>query len=120
MTVEVTGQAFANGGGGGAGCPSTAGVDASGAHGADGARSDHVAAQGGVSSGWGEGAGGAGGTGTSLPGPGSKPINELACAGGGGGSTGFLQIYTSAGGSPRLTPSAASPAFQPNRTVETR
>jgi hypothetical protein len=44
----------------------------------------------------------------------------MAGAGGGGGSVGFLQIYTPTGTTPTVTPSHVSPAFQPNGIAETR
>lgn len=116
MAVSVTGQMYANGGGGGAGSS----IDMiTAASGEDGTRSDTVSARGGGSEN-GEGAGGAGGRAGADPGPGKKPITSGFGAGAGGGSTGFFQTYTPAGVTPTLTPVAASPAFQPNRTVEMR
>jgi hypothetical protein len=117
MRVTVTGYVFANGGGGGAGKPS---LGMQGRDGADGIRSDAEPAQGGASQNDGEGAGGNGGTGSSPPGPGNRRTSSIAGAGAGGGSTGFFQTYTPAGITPTLTPVAASPPFQPNRTVEMR
>ncbi|HSK04128.1 MAG TPA: hypothetical protein VK932_22900 [Kofleriaceae bacterium] len=114
MMVVVTGAVFANGGGGGAG---TAGSE--GQPGADGTRSSAESAPGGARQS-NEGAGGAGGREGADPKPGRKPLNGYASAGAGGGSTGFFQTYTPAGVMPMLTPAAASPPFQPNRTVETR
>lgn len=115
MAVSVTGQVFANGGGGGAG--SAPGLTA--APGDDGIRSDSISAPGGASQS-GEGAGGAGGRIGTVPGPGKKPATAGRGAGAGGGSTGFFQTYTPEGVTPMLMPVAASPAFQPNRTIPTR
>jgi hypothetical protein len=42
-----------------------------------------------------------------------------ATAGGGGGSVGFLQVYTPEGIEPTLS-GQSSPAFQPNATIKTR
>ncbi len=116
MNVSVTGQMFANGGGGGAG-NTLQGL--SGANGADGTRSDTVSAAGGASQN-GEGAGGDGGRLGANPGHGKRPVSSGLGAGAGGGSTGFFQTYTPAGVTPTLAPVAASPALQPNRTVEMR
>ncbi|HWU86626.1 MAG TPA: hypothetical protein VN253_05100 [Kofleriaceae bacterium] len=116
MNVSVTGQVFANGGGGGAGSHI---VNVNSNQGADGTRSDTMSAQGGISLN-GEGAGGAGGRVGADPGSGRKPIVAGYGAGAGGGSTGFFQAYTPAGVTPMLMPAAASPAFQPNRTIPAR
>lgn len=114
MMIVVTGHVFANGGGGGAG---TAGSD--GQAGVDGTRSETESAPGGARQS-NEGAGGAGGREGANPKPGQKPLSGYATAGAGGGSTGFFQTYTPAGVTPIVAPAAASPAFRPNRTVETR
>jgi hypothetical protein len=116
MNVSITGQLYANGGGGGAGSH-VEGVEA--ASGMDGYRSDTISAQGGANP-HGEGAGGAGGHGGVAPGPGTKPTINGFGAGAGGGSTGFFQTYTPSDVVPILTPAAASPALQWNRTVEAR
>jgi len=120
MMVKVTGQVFANGGGGGAGCQQNSGNAPEAHPGADGTRSDAEPAQGGAPTNQGEGAGGAGGLGTSLPGLGKRPTAGNAGAGAGGGSTGFFQAYMPASVTPMLMPAAASPAFQTNRTIPTR
>jgi hypothetical protein len=54
------------------------------------------------------------------PGSGKHPTASGDTPGGGGGSVGFFQSYTPAGVTPTLTPSHASPAFQPNATIPTR
>ncbi len=114
--VVITGYLFANGGSGGAGKPSGSGI---GAPGYEGERS-LVAITGGIGTAGG-GSGGAGGSGTSLPGHGKlTTMAPMSTAGGGGGSVGFFQSYTPAGVTPTLTPSAASPAPQPNGTIPTR
>lgn len=113
--VAVTGKLFANGGSGGAGKPSDA---AKGAKGYEGERAAIVAT--GALATSGEGAGGDGGAGTTLPGSGGRLTIAGASAGGGGGSVGYFQSYTPAGVTPTLTPSAASPAPQPNGTIPTR
>lgn len=114
--VVITGHLFANGGSGGAGKPSGSGT---GAPGYEGERS-LVAITGGIGTAGG-GSGGAGGSGTSLPGHGKlTTMAPMSTAGGGGGSVGFFQSYTPAGVTPTLTPSAASPAPQPNGTIPTR
>jgi hypothetical protein len=116
MNVSVTGHLYANGGGGGAGS-SIATV--MGASGEDGTRSHTASARGGASQN-GEGAGGTGGRASADPGPGKKPAVSGFGAGAGGGSTGFFQTYTPARVTPTLMPVAASPALQPNRTIEMR
>jgi len=114
--IGVTGKVFANGGGGGAGMRAN---QAAGFNGEDGSLSSTVAALGGSAQN-GEGHGGAGGVGVTVPGGGAKPTTSPATAGGGGASVGFLQTYTPMGVDPTLTPSAVSPAFQPNGTIKTR
>jgi hypothetical protein len=116
LNVDVKGQVYANGGGGGGGTytGATARFD-----GRDGGYSDSIAATGGQP-GNGAGAGGAGGVGLALPGDGTHPTGSGATPGGGGGSVGFFQSYTPAGVTPTLSPSHASPNFQPNGTVNTR
>lgn len=112
VTVDVAGQAYANGGGGGAGYMGGAG--------ADGTLSAVVPAAGGlpVADPNLPGAGGAGGVGTKLPGNGLKAGANLASAGAGGGSTGYLQTYSS--GSASISPSASSPPFGANGVLLTR
>ena len=116
LDVVVTGEVFANGGGGGSGRPSNA---QSGAHGQDAPRSMFGGA-GGLTSGAGEGAGGSGGSITSGPTSGKRSTDPAASAGGGGGSMGFFQTYTPEGITPTLTPSSASPSFQAPLTLTTR
>ena len=114
--VEITGGMFANGGGGGGGMQASQlpGVD-----GEDGYQSSMFGARGGTSQN-GEGRGGNGGARLVLPGVGGKPTTSPATAGGGGGSTGFLQVYTPPDIAPMITPTDASPAFQPSGTIKTR
>jgi hypothetical protein len=114
INVIVTGQLYANGGGGGSGKPGTA---ATGNAGADGTRSLSPA-PGGVPVEQ-EGAGGDGGVGGRLPGSGKKP-GAAGSAGGGGGSAGFLQVYTPAGVTPMIIPAAVSPSLQLSLNVNTR
>jgi hypothetical protein len=115
--VSVTGQMFANGGGGGGGA-SSVGVT-SGNAGADGSMSDTTPAAGAhqIHAG---GTGGAGGIVGVVPGIGTHPTENQSSPGAGGGSVGFLQIYTPMGTTPTVMPSHVSPAFQPNGIVETR
>lgn len=115
LDVTITGKLFANGGGGGAGMRSN---QTTGTQGYDGDRTIFAAPGGAAQSG--EGAGGSGGTGGSAPGPGLRLVTAGTSAGGGGGSVGYFQSYTPTGITPTLTPSAASPAPQPNGTIATR
>jgi hypothetical protein len=116
LDVVVTGEIYANGGAGGAGQVSAA----TGRYdGSDGTQSDTVGAQGGQSPNGG-GNGGRGGSSAGGPGVGTHPTVSGGTPGGGGGSVGFFQAYTPAGVTPTLTPSHASPNFQPSLTVETR
>lgn len=114
--IDVTGQIFANGGAGGAGMRAN---QAAGSAGQDGTRSATIPASSGTAQN-GEGVGGNGGVGSTAPTHGTKPSTMPAAAGGGGGSVGFLQTYTPNGREPVLTPSAVSPAFQPNGVIRTR
>ena len=121
VSVMVTGQVYANGGGGGAG--GLTNVDGTPSqNGLDGFRSDTVAATGGTpqSGAGGGGDGGVKGAVAKNPGSGKHPTASGDTPGGGGGSVGFFQSYTPAGVTPTLTPSHASPAFQPNATIPTR
>jgi hypothetical protein len=119
-TIDITGSVFANGGGGGQGwflgASPTAGMS-----GQDGTLSDTTAAAGGADS-FAGGTGGQGGIANASANSmiGAPPDKIDAGPGGGGGSVGFLQTYTPTGVTPTLTPAHASPAFQPNGTVETR
>lgn len=113
-TVSVTGQVFSNGGGGGGGWLNTA----PGAPGEDGSLSDVTPARGGSIVGL--GIGGQGGYTAQPPTNGTHPTVGSSAPGAGGGSVGFLQIYTPMGTTPTVTPSHVSPAFQPNGVVETR
>jgi hypothetical protein len=115
--IQVTGQVYANGGGGAAGGGSAADVTAA-EEGQDGPLSTSRAAGGTPQPG--AGAGGAGGFVEGGPLNGTHPTNSSFYPGGGGGSIGFFQTYTPAGVTPTLTPSQASPQFQPNATVPTR
>jgi hypothetical protein len=114
--VSVTGQLFANGGGGGGGALLGTTL---GAPGQDGTPSDTTAAAGGDILG-GLGVGGRGGFVGGIPSAGTHPTADNCGPGAGGGSVGFLQIYTPMGTTPTVTPSHVSPAFQPNGVVETR
>ncbi len=115
--VAITGQVFANGGGGGEGWQPTQGV--AGAQGGDGSMSDVAGASGGNALG-GAGIGGNGGWKGLPAGAGKRGSVSGGGPGAGGGSVGFLQVYTPMGTDPVLTPSQVSPAFQPNGVVETR
>ena len=120
MMVEVTGQVFANGGSGGAGCRTHSGNAETSQMGADGSRSTTAGAPGGSAQNLGGGDGGAGGFGDTPPAPGRRSLSGSAGGGGGGGSAGFLQTYTPPDVSPRLEAATASPSFQPNRGLEAR
>jgi hypothetical protein len=116
-SVSVLGQVFANGGAGGGG----SGVDVNGNSGSDGTRSATVAAGGGGAVCGTGGVGGSGGREGAAPGNGTARTNAISCSNaGGGGSVGFLQTYAPMGITPTLTPSAVSPAFRANRTIQTR
>ncbi len=117
LSLEISGSVYANGGGGGGGI--TAAAPTMGSAGTDGLLSDAQAAPGGNTEN-GAGAGGFGGYVGNTPYFGSMPTAGSATAGGGGGSVGFLLTYTPSGVTPTVTPAHASPAFQPNGTVETR
>ena len=118
LDVVVTGEVYANGGGGGAGANASPATGDQ--NGADGGPADTVPAAGGPPQ-TGAGAGGPGGIRSADPQGGKHPSNSAsAVGGGGGGSVGFFQTYTPAGVTPTLTPSHASPGFQPNATIPTR
>lgn len=126
LDVSVTGEMYANGGGGGAGCAGDGTgctiVSGSSTDGQDGLRSESLPAAGGQPP-TGAGAGGAGGVlGIAQMNPtgGKHPTATGDTAGGGGGSVGFFQSYTPAGVTPTLTPSHASPKLQANGTIPTR
>ena len=114
--VVFTGQAFANGGAGGQGWQTTTSDSLPGS---DGPASDTHGSTGGNRIN-GAGVGGSGGWIGLAPTGAKHPTVSQAGPGAGGGSVGFLQIYTPAGETPTVTPSHASPAFQPNGIVETR
>lgn len=116
VAIVVTGQVFANGGGGGAGNSMN---DGAGQNGADGTLSATNSAPGGPPVGS-EGAGGAGGRQGAPPGIGRKPAGFPSTPGGGGGSVGFFQTYTPVGVAPTLTPIAASPLFGSNKMINKR
>jgi hypothetical protein len=116
IAVDVTGQVFANGGGGGGGIGLS---NLTGSDGADGLMSDSQGAPGGNNQS-GAGVGGAGGYIGNAPYFGGTPNNGSATPGGGGGSVGFLLTYTPDNVTPTIAPMHASPAFQPNGTVQTR
>jgi hypothetical protein len=121
MDVSVTGEMYANGGGGGAG-DNGAGMGTSVQNGGDGTRSESTGAHGGSAlSGAGSGGtGGVAGIATRNPGNGLRATTTGNGAGGGGGSVGWFQSYTPNGVTPTLTPSHASPRFQPNANVSLR
>ncbi len=116
MAVTVTGEVYANGGGGGAGL---AAGQMLGANGEDGSRSDVSPAAGGFAQ-TGAGRGGTGGYVRGNPGNGLAPTASGAKAGGGGGSMGYFQTYTPMTVTPTLSPTHASPMFEPNGTIRTR
>lgn len=116
IAVSVTGELYANGGGGGAGMTSARNE---GIAGSDGTRSATAGASGGVAPPNETQHGGNGGFVGGLPAVGAHGASNTS-PGGGGGSMGFFQSYTPAGVSPTLTPSAASPGFQPNANIKTR
>jgi Cys-rich repeat protein len=119
--IQVTGQLFANGGGGGEGFRGASSLPTqfNGTNGSDGTASLTCASGGPAASAG--GAGGDGGCVSSPPGSGGKvsgtAMTYQQTPGGGGGSVGFLRIATPAGISPLLTPSAISPAFEANETI---
>jgi hypothetical protein len=119
MSITVTGQVFANGGGGGAGAVMNGSTVEPGRPGANGTRSTTDVASGGSGAN-GAGSGGTGGRQGAAPGPGTHSVSTSTTPGGGGGSIGFFQAYAPMGVTPVLTPSAASPLFRPNKTVNTR
>lgn len=116
IDVAVTGDVFANGGGGGGG---KASGQAGAANGEDGVRDTAYSAQGGNPS-PGGGRGGTGGRYLEAAGGGLAPTAAGGYPGGGGGGIGFFQSYTPAGVLPVLTPTRASPPFEPNGTIPTR
>lgn len=113
--VSVTGAIYANGGGGGGGADTTL----NGGFPGQDARRGTTCASGGASRS-GSGRGGDGGCLSGLPQFGSHPTTANTAAGGGGGSTGFIQTYTPAGVTPTITPLEASPAFELNANIPTR
>jgi hypothetical protein len=117
--VKLSGEFYANGGAGGGGCQFGSGGNFSGPNGADGSLSDSTPAVGASLAG-GDGTGGNGGYKGGPPTNGTHASIPNFCPGGGGGSVGFFQTYTPTGVTPTLTPAHASPAFQPNGTVQTR
>jgi hypothetical protein len=103
MQVIVTGGVFANGSGGGSG--QIGGMPAQ-----SGQRSS-VPAEGALISGTLGGNGGKGGTGTVAPTVGKRPISG-GYAGAGGGSAGFLQIFTAPNAVNNLSNATTSPALE--------
>jgi hypothetical protein len=90
--------------------------------GADGSLSESTPASGGSAQ-TGAGSGGTGGVAgiaTQNPGGGHHPTTTGDGAGGGGGSVGWFQSYTPAGVATTITPTHASPRFQPNANVSLR
>ena len=120
MAVNLPGEIYANGGGGGGARFSSDNL------GSDGTRSAEVSAAGGVGysangqSGWTRG--GTGGRKGAAPGVGVRAhqAGSISSGGGGGGSTGLIQTYTPEGVFPMLQARGVSPAFEPNRTAQTR
>jgi len=118
--IDATGRLFANGGGGGTGIGTD--INMLGADGADGLRSATMYAPGanGINGG---GNGGRGGVGMTLPTLGGKSTatpTSSASPGGGGGSVGFLQVFTPMGIEPDLSTATASPKLQHFSTLKTR
>lgn len=113
MVVNVTGQAFANGGGGGAGKPNSATPNEPGE---DGRRSTESAAGGFCADG---GVGGNGGAEFSPPRNGASGQSP-GCGGGGGGSVGYLQTFSPLGAAVEVNPTAASPKFRENQSIPVR
>ncbi|MBX3154382.1 MAG: hypothetical protein KF773_00150 [Deltaproteobacteria bacterium] len=115
LSVDVTGEVYANGGGGGGGrIPNST----FGAAGKDGQRSEAAAAGGNAN--MAEGAGGSGGCITTQPGGGKHPSAAGTTPGGGGGSMGFFQSYTPTIEAATLEPLKSSPRFQPPAMIPTR
>jgi hypothetical protein len=118
VVVEVTGFLFANGGAGGGG--STDGGaqgPRNGRAGEDGKRSATQAAANE------NGNGGNGGFSVAAPGvggPGQTVQSVSVAPGGGGGSVGFLQIYTLIGVAPQVDGATTSPAFEEHLTLSTK
>jgi hypothetical protein len=117
LQIEVTGEVFANGGGGAAGI--APGQTTQGAPGEDGLRETTYSARGGIAQ-PGGGEGGPGGRALAVPIGGFAPTAGGGRPGGGGGSVGFFQSYTPESSIPVLTPTRASPPFEPNGTIQTR
>lgn len=118
--IEITGRLFANGGGGGAGLGTD--INAPVVNGADGLRSATMAAPGSAGTN-GAGFGGKGGVATTSPTKGGKSTAtpaEDASPGGGGGSVGFLQVYTPTGIQPMISTATASPALDQYDTLKSR
>jgi hypothetical protein len=115
MSIDATGQFYANGGGGGGIKFSTCVPSCQfGGRGADGLRSTGAAA-----GGSGTGVGGRGGSGTTTPTNGQAVSAGSEDGSGGGGSAGFFVSYTPNGITPVISPLAASPPFLPNGTIPT-
>jgi hypothetical protein len=110
LNVLITGELYANGGGGGAG-------GLPGYEGAEGTRSV-VGAPGGAGQIGTDGNGGIGGT-ALAPGNGKAPSQTGRYPGAGGGSAGFLLVYTPEGVAPQLTPQGVSPPFETAGTLAT-
>lgn len=111
--VKVNGRMFANGGGGGGGCIVNGCVGRLGDDGQSPTSGGNGAAATGSA-----GPGGHGGFGTTPP---ETAPNNFSTPGGGGGSTGRIQIFTPAGVAPAINPFAEiSPPLEPARSVSTR
>lgn len=114
--VEVTGGVFANGGGGGGGCSTNNCVGIAGQDGAVRGAGGRGGAP------LGDGAKGGNGTGVAnLPNPEAGQNAANVSPGGGGGSSGRLQIYTPQGVAPVVASTAqVEPVFESHRTVDVR
>ncbi len=114
--VSIVGRVFANGGAGGSGRRANGQTGPMGQDGSLSATMPAIAAQ--VQDG--EGRGGQGAIEGSPPFSGNHPTVSGATSGAGGGSVGFLQIYTPRGVTPTVSSSNISPAFQPHANVPLR
>lgn len=115
-TISITGSLYANGGAGGSGRTADGRV---GRVGDDGALSATMPATA-LTFQNGDGRGGDGGVEGRPAGNGQHPTQSGATGGGGGGSVGFLQIYTPRDVTPTIDSTEISPAFQPHATIPLR
>lgn len=126
VSIEVTGEVFANGGGGGGGAAFNSGAATTrGKNGENGARSTAVPAAGGELDpgvvGGGSGAiGGMSARDGAAVSPPDPPLIPGFGPSGGGGATGFLLTFTPIGRTPDLANATTSPSFGANLVVETK